>query len=111
MFKVDLNDKLIEFIENDLSTAKMLVLDAMYDKSINIIKLTIDEHLPMKIASRKRQKLLQRPWITRGLLVSIKRKQKMYKTHFLFKDENLISQYRIYANKLNKIKYIAKKNT
>ena len=33
----------------------------------------------------------------------------MYKTHFLSKDENLIALYRVYANKLNKIKYIAKK--
>ena len=81
----------------------------MYDKCNNIIKQTIDEHASFKIASRKRQKLLERPWITRGLLVFIKRKQKMYKTHFLFKDENLISLHRIYANKLNKIKYIAKK--
>ena len=44
-------------------------------------------YAPMQIASRKRQKLLERPWITRELLVSIKRKQKMYKTHFLTKDE------------------------
>ena len=65
----------------------------MYDKFINIIKQAIDEHAPMEIASRKRQKLLERPWITRGLLVSIKRKQKMYKTHFLSKDESLISLY------------------
>ena len=64
----------------------------------------------MKIASRKRQKLLERPWITRGLLVSIKRKQKMYKTYFLSKNEKLISLYRVYANKLNKIKYTVKKN-
>ena len=71
-----------------------LVLDTIYDKFINIIKQTINEHAPMKIASRKRQKLVERPWITRGLLVPIKRKQKMYKTHFLSKDENLISLYR-----------------
>ena len=103
-FKVDLNDKLIEFIKNDLSTDSILILDTTYDKFINIIKQTIDEHAPMKIASRKQQKLLERPWITRGLLGSIKRKQKMYKTHFLSKDENLISHYRFHTNKLNKIK-------
>ena len=60
----------------------------MYDKFINIIKQTIDEHAPMKIALRKRQKLLERHWITRGLLVFIKRKQKMCKTHFLSKDQS-----------------------
>ena len=63
----------------------------------------------MKTPSRKRQKLLERPCITRGLSVSIKRKQKMYQTHFLSKDKKLISLHRTYANKLNKIKYIAKK--
>ena len=62
--------------------ANTLVLDAMYDKFTNIIKPTVNEHAPIKIASWKRQKLLERPWITRGPLVSIKRKQKMYKTHF-----------------------------
>ena len=32
LLKVDLNDTLIEFIKNDLSTANILVLDTMYDK-------------------------------------------------------------------------------
>ena len=107
-FKVDLKDNLIEFVENYLSAASTLVLDAMYDKFINIIKQKIDEHAPMKFTVQKRQKLLERPSITWGLLVSIKRKHKMFKTHFLSKNENLISLYRIYANKPNKIKYKAK---
>ena len=62
---------------------KTLVLDAMYDKFINIIKLTMEKHAPMKIALQKRQKLLERLWITRGLLDSIKRKQKMFRLIFL----------------------------
>ena len=33
----------------------------------------------------------------------------MHKTHFLSRDENLIPLYSVYANKLNKIKLIAKK--
>ena len=64
---------------------KTLVLDAMYDKFINIIKLTIEEHAPTKIASQKRQKLLERFWITWGLLDSIKRKQKMFRLIFCLK--------------------------
>ena len=57
-FKVDLNDKLIEFIKNELSTANTLILHTMYDKFINIIEQTIDEPAPIKIASRKRQNCL-----------------------------------------------------
>ena len=86
----------------------------MYDKFINIIKQTINKHVPMKIASQQQQNLLERPWITWLLIVSTKvsinQNQKMYKTHFLSEGENLFSLYKTYANELNRIKYFAKKN-
>ena len=85
----------------------------MYDKFINIIKQTINKHAPMKIALQKQQNLLERPWMTWLLIVSTKvsinQNQKMYKTHFLSEGENLFSLYKTYANKLNRIKYFAKK--
>ena len=56
----------------------------------------------MKLASRKRQKLLKRPWLSKGILISIKRKQKMYKTHILSNNEKLITFYKKYCAKLNK---------
>ena len=32
------------------------------------------------------RKLLQKPWITKGLLTSIKKKRQMFKSHFLSGD-------------------------
>ena len=44
------------------------------------------------------------------LLVSIKKRHELFKSHFLCKDPDKIKQYKIYNNKLNKIKEQAKKN-
>ena len=51
----------------------------------NIVK-TIDEltnrYAPFKVRSRSDIKLAMKPWITNGILKSIKTKQRMYYTHF-----------------------------
>ena len=50
-----------------------------------------------------------KPWITKGLLISTKNKQKMYKTHYLNGTKAQKCLYKLYANKLTKIKDMAKK--
>ena len=52
---------------------------------------------------------MKKPWISNCILVSIERKQKMFKTHYLSHDPDKIKDYKIYSNKLNKIKQIARK--
>ena len=53
-------------------------------------------------------KQLNKPWLTQGLLKSIKRKQKMYKSHFFSKISMKIKEYKQYSNLLNKLKAKAK---
>ena len=53
--------------------------------TIDALKLIVERHAPKKHVSRKQQKLLRKPWISRGILKSIKRKHAMYKSHFLVK--------------------------
>jgi c-di-GMP-related signal transduction protein len=43
----------------------------------------INKHAPEKIPRNKLEQKIYKPWITNGLLKSIKVKQKMYRTHFL----------------------------
>ena len=43
-------------------------------------------------------------------MTSIKKKQKLFKTHFLSGDQDKIRKYKLYSNKLNKVKELAKKN-
>ena len=42
--------------------------------------------------SRKRCKLADKPWISKGILVKIRNKQKMYKTHFISGSE-MVKRY------------------
>ena len=61
-----------------------------------------------KKVSISKNKQLNKPWITNGILKSIKTKQKMYKAHFLSNDMVKIKQYKTYANRLNRIKKYSK---
>ena len=63
----------------------------------------------MKLVSRKQRKMFERPWLSKGILISIKITKNVKKTHFSSNNESLIASYKHYAAKLNKIKYTAKK--
>ena len=77
---------------------------------IDHISQIANKYAPLKQLPRSKQKQFSKPWITDGMLKSIKTKQKMYSTHFLCKSPKKIQQYKIYANKLNKLKSISKDN-
>ena len=77
---------------------------------INKLQHITDKHAPTKKASNSKMKQLKKPWISNSILVSIKKRHKLFKSHFLSGDPEKIKQYKIYNNKLNKIKATAKKN-
>ena len=76
---------------------------------IQIINNVINKRCPNKLLSRKKQRLNKRPWITKDILNSAHKKQKMYKTHFLNGNNESRLFYKKFANKLNKTKFAAKK--
>ena len=45
-----------------------------------------------------------KPWLTKGVLTSVKCKQTLYESHFLSRDPNKVKEYKLYANVLNSIK-------
>jgi hypothetical protein len=74
---------------------------------INHIERVTQRHAPMKEVSQSKLKQLNKPWITNGILKSIKVKQRMYHTHFYGNDMSKVTQYKWYSNKLNRIKSIS----
>ena len=52
---------------------------------------------------------MSKPWITKGIFVSIRKKQKLYATHYLKGNEIRKKFYKTYANKLTKPKTLSKK--
>ena len=77
---------------------------------INTLQHITDKHAPIKKASNSKMKQLKKPWISSSILISIKKRHKLFKSHFLSGDPEKIKQYKIYNNKLNKVKATAKKN-
>ena len=69
-----------------------------------------DLHAPVRKVSNRKRKQLKKPWITNAIMTSIKKKQKFFKTHFLSGNQDKIRKYKLYSNKLNKVKELAKKN-
>ena len=74
----------------------------LFSDFVNIIKSIIDFHAPVKKLVRKQFKL--KPWIARGLLFSIKHKQK----YFIISNSEQKKFYKKYANRLNRYKFAAK---
>ena len=59
----------------------------LFNSFVHIISHSIDTHAPLRPISRRMKKFLQKPWITKGLLTSIKKKRGMFKSHFLSGEE------------------------
>ena len=84
-------------------------LDLSFNKLVKNISEIIDKHAPQQIASRKQKCILKNPGLTKGLLTSIKNKQKLYKTFFLQGTDWEKTFYKVYANKLARVKNLSKK--
>jgi hypothetical protein len=72
---------------------------------IQPVKEVINKHAPLKEASSlSKMKQLAKPWISKGLLTSIKAKQKLYKSNFFSKVTEKVQKYKQYSNLLNQLK-------
>ena len=70
----------------------------------NTIEQLLDEMAPVKRLTKKEVNLLKRPWITKGILISIKNRDKIHKEYLKCKETNRKDQiYKIYKRKRNLI--------
>ena len=67
-------------------------LNEKVQEAINTLNKIVDKHVPMKLASQSKQRQLNKSWLTKSILKSVKRKQKMYRRYFLSKDIQKISR-------------------
>ena len=77
--------------------------------AIDALKSIVDIHAPIKQVSRNKERLFKKPWISKGILKSIRTKHTMYKTHFLSNDRAKVDEFKKYSNRLNYFKNISKK--
>ena len=73
-------------------------------------KSVLDKHAPLRPQTRKETKLNKKPWITFGLLKSIKTKNNLFKKLFKSNNPKEKAFYKNHLNKLTHVKYAAKRN-
>ena len=69
----------------------------------------VNKHIPVKSISKQQRKLLRKPWITPGLLRSIKHKHSVYYHCFVKGNDVQKLRYKQYSNMLNRIKEQSKR--
>ena len=70
-----------------------------------IFMKTLINHAPLMSMSRRKS---EKPWITKGILKSIKTKNKLFKSCYKCSEVNKIEFYKKYRNKLRHVKFLAK---
>ena len=81
-------------------------INQLLDKFSNLI----NQHVPLRPQTRKEIKLNTKPWLSEGILKSIRNKNTMFKKCYKHNDAALTEKYKQFANKLTTIKRVARHN-
>ena len=68
---------------NDMSELNLLNFNDAFQRFLNTQHNVINAHAPLKRCTRRQKRLQCKPWISKGLYVSIRTTQKLYKSHYL----------------------------
>jgi len=87
----------------------MMSVNDAYDYFMNKLNSSIDTYAPLKKCRISSKFIKREAWLTKGLLISIKRKQKLFRiTRGKPKDHESVKFYELYKSMFNKIKRKAK---
>lgn len=111
-----MNKQCKDHIKETLSNINWDFIDTMpvaeaYDAFHNIIDQTIQTIAPLKTITISQKSRCHEPWLTRGILKSAKKMQKLYQSQIKLNREHPLSQrFIIYRNIFNKAKRKAKRD-
>ena len=83
-------------------------VNTLSDEFVKNFNDTLDTHAQYRYASRKEQRSFNKPWLTKGILTSIAKKNTLYRKQLTTNNPNIITKYKTYINKLTHIKEISK---
>jgi len=76
-------------------------VNTLSDEFVNIFNDTLDTHAPYRYAYKEEQRSFKKPWVTKGILTSIAKKNALYRKQLTTTNPNIIRQYKTYRNKQN----------
>ena len=77
--------------------------NAYFSNFRNLFSQTIDKHATRRPITRREQFSKRKPWITYGLLTSVKTKFRLLKRFVKFKTSEGYNKYKRYRNLLNRV--------
>jgi len=63
-------------LNTQLKSVSPLNFNQLFAKFLQTVEGTVEQHAPLKKRTRKQRKLQAKPWNTKGVLISIRHKQK-----------------------------------
>ena len=75
---VRFNDDLSNVQWDDILSSGKNNVDVLFSSFYNKFNTIVNIHAPMKEASSRKRKVLSKPWVTTGLKVSVRMKNKLY---------------------------------
>ncbi len=85
-------------------------INSKYEHFQNKFLELLNKHAPLKPKSKRFKKQQRKPWITNGILKSIRTKNSLLKKFIKTKDEFWFQRYKIYRNTLNRVIRSSKQN-
>ena len=84
VYRNDLYDTLIPIVQKfQTSSISASNFNLHFNNLVIGINKVIEKHAPLQKVSRKLSRIRQKPWMTKGLLIFIINKQKLYRNFFL----------------------------
>jgi len=80
-----------------------------FDFIVRSIKSLADTHMPVRKYTRREYKLKQKPWITQGILSSIKHRDYLFRVYKRSKLLTDFETYKQFRNRLTHVKDLAKR--
>ena len=67
-------------------------VNTLSDKFVNVFNDTLDKHAPYRYASRIEQRSFNKPWLTKGILTSIAKKNTLYRKQLTINFITMVSE-------------------
>jgi len=78
--------------------------DSAYNQFIDIYNIAFNKAFPMKIFKPNKKYIKREPWVTKGLLTSIRTKSKLLKLKLCHPSDHNIDKYKTFSYQFNKLK-------
>ena len=89
---------------------EFLTRDFGFENLLHVFTKLPNSFFPKTTPSRNQYRISKNPWITKGLLTSIRHKNKLYSKYLATKNPDLLSKYKKYQNRLTHLKRASKRH-